>query len=78
MIKYSIICNLCGKEFDSLDKKEGISINKRFGHGTKHDAATINFDICCACMERLIEKCAVSPIETNECQRDAVQNKPSG
>lgn len=77
MIKYSIVCNVCGKEFDLLDEQEGLSINKRYGHGTKHDGATINLDICCACMERLIEKCAVSPIDTDECKGDAVQDEPS-
>lgn len=63
MITNEIICNVCGKEFDAWDRKEDFSIHKRCGYGTKYDGETINLDICCECMERLIESCAISPME---------------
>lgn len=66
MIQSKIICNLCGKEFDIWDKKEGFVIHKRCGYGTKYDGETLNLDICCDCMERLIESCAIFPMEVSK------------
>lgn len=54
---------MCGRDFDTWDKQEDFSIHKRCGYGTKYDGETLNLDICCDCMERLIDSCEVSPIE---------------
>lgn len=62
MIQNKIICNLCGKEMDIWDKKEEFSIHRRCGYGTKYDGETIELDICCDCMERLIDSCKVPPV----------------
>lgn len=66
MIQSKIICNLCGKEFDQWDKLGNFSICKRLGYGSKYDGETVNIDICCDCMEKLVESCVVSPIEKGE------------
>lgn len=66
MLKNTIICNLCGEEFDMWDRREDFSIHRRCGYGTKYDGVTVHLDICCKCMEELIEACIVSPIEDCE------------
>lgn len=62
MIQSRIICNRCGKEFDTWDKQEDFSIHKRCGYGTKYDGMSIELDLCCECMEWLIKECAVFPV----------------
>lgn len=59
-----IICNKCGKEFDCWDEQEGFSIHSYCGYGTKYDGDKLDLDLCCDCMEKLIDECVVSPINT--------------
>lgn len=58
----TIKCNLCGKQFDIWDTQEGFSINRRLGYGTKYDGDELQLDLCCDCMERIIDECKISPI----------------
>ncbi len=58
-----ITCNMCGRKFDIWDEQENFSIHTRLGYGTKYDGDCLEFDICCDCMETLIDKCAISPIK---------------
>ncbi len=60
-----IICNKCGKKFDFWDTQEDFSIKKSLGYGTKYDGSTLELNLCCECMEKLIEECAISPISDN-------------
>lgn len=62
MIQNRLICNRCGKVLDTRDIREDFSIYKRCGYGTKYDGRSIELDLCCECMEWLIEKCCISPI----------------
>lgn len=57
-----IVCNICGKPFDRWDKQENLHIYRDLGYGTKHDGSFLELDICCACMDTLIEECKISPI----------------
>lgn len=72
MIQSKIFCNLCGKEMDRWDRQEGFSIHRRCGYGTKYDGETLELDICCDCMERLIDSCRLSPIESEYGREQAV------
>ena len=56
------VCNLCGGEFDVFDEQEGFSIHKTCGYGTKFDGERLELDICCGCMEKLVDSCVVTPI----------------
>ena len=49
-----IICNKCGKKFDFWDTQEDFSIERSLGYGTKYDGSTLELDLCCECMEKLI------------------------
>lgn len=60
-----ITCNKCGKKFDIWDTQEGFSINKRMGYGTKYDGEYLELDLCCNCMEKLIDECIISPVSDN-------------
>ena len=60
-----ITCNRCGKKFDIWDMQENFSINTRLGYGTKYDGDDLELDLCCGCMEKLIDECAISPIKEN-------------
>lgn len=55
-------CNMCGKKFDIWDIQECFQINRSLGYGTKYDGDSLNLNLCCECMERLIDMCTISPI----------------
>lgn len=61
-----IVCNKCGKSFDMWDKQEDFSIYSTLGYGTKYDGSKLELDLCCDCMEKLIDDCKVSPIVDND------------
>ena len=60
-----IICNKCGKKFDIWDTQESFSIYRHLGYGTKYDSNNLELDLCCDCMEKLVDECIVSPIIEN-------------
>lgn len=63
MTKKEMYCNLCGSRFGFYDEQAEFSIHKHIGYGSKNDGAYVELDICCNCMDALIERCAIRPIE---------------
>lgn len=59
-------CNKCGKQLDIYDKQEDFSLETRVGYGSKYDGRVLNLDLCCSCMDELIDSCLISPIEDEE------------
>ena len=59
------ICNRCGKIFDIWDTAEQFKIHKQCGYGTKFDGDGLVLNICCSCLEELVEGCVISPIKHN-------------
>lgn len=57
-----LICNKCGKQFDRWDEQENYHVYAKLGFGSRHDGCRLELDLCCSCMDALIEECAVSPI----------------
>lgn len=55
-------CNLCGKNFDFWDEQEDFSIYTRIGYGSKYDDEQLKLDLCCECMDKLIDRCVISPV----------------
>ena len=55
-------CNKCGKEMNIWDRQEKFSIHSICGYGTKYDGSEIQLNLCCDCMEELIDICVVSPV----------------
>lgn len=60
-----IVCNRCGKRLDIWDIQENFSINTQMGYGTKYDGDSLKLNLCCSCMEKLIDECIISPIIEN-------------
>lgn len=50
---------------DIWDKQEEFSIHTRCGYGTKFDGSDIELDLCCDCMEELVDSCKISPVTDN-------------
>lgn len=63
MVKKEMYCNLCGSKFDFWDEQSGYSIHKVCGYGSENDGMELRLDICCSCMDEMIKKCAINPIE---------------
>lgn len=59
-------CNLCGKKMDMWDVQEGFGFNGNIGYGSKYDGEKLNLDLCCDCMDKLIESCVIPPIEDKD------------
>lgn len=55
-------CNICGSKMDFWDVQEDFTIHTTAGYGSKYDEEEIEIHICCDCMDKIIEKCAISPI----------------
>lgn len=56
-------CNMCGKEMNKFDIEEGFSFDKWLGYGSKYDGGYFQIDLCCECMDKLIDSCLISPIK---------------
>lgn len=57
------ICDKCGKEFDKWDENENFHFYGKLGYGTKYDGSFLELDLCCDCMEEIIDQCKISPIK---------------
>lgn len=63
MLKVERVCNMCGKKFDEWDEQEDFAfVSYQIGYGSKYDGSKMRIDLCCNCMDNLIEKCKISPI----------------
>lgn len=55
-------CNICGNKMDFWDIQEDYTIHTTAGYGSKYDEEEIELHICCDCMDKLIDRCTISPI----------------
>lgn len=62
MATKGIVCNKCGRVFSIWDIQEDFSIKRNLGYGTIYDGDKLDINLCCECMEKLIEECVISPI----------------
>ena len=60
------VCNICGEPLDNFDFMQRFKIHTNIGYGSKFDGENLNINICCICMDHLIERCKVSPISDNQ------------
>lgn len=66
MLIKDCFCNKCGKRLDIFDIQEEFCIESRLGYGTKYDGDYLRLDLCCDCMEELIDSCKINPITPAE------------
>lgn len=58
-----IVCNMCGKAFDTWDLQEGFGFHSLYiGYGSKYDENSLDLDLCCECMDKIIDACMISPV----------------
>lgn len=57
-------CNICGIKLDEYDSHANYSIHKKIGYGSKYDGSFMHLNICIECMDKLIDKCVIKPINT--------------
>ena len=55
-------CNLCGKELDMWDMQECFAMKRRIGYGSRYDLCRLDIWLCCDCMDKIIDQCAISPV----------------
>lgn len=59
------VCNMCGATLSIVDEIEDYSIIKDpLGFGTIYDGNKLDLHICSSCLEKLIQACALPPIES--------------
>ncbi len=57
-----IFCNMCGRVFGVFDEQQAFSFDQDIGYGSKFDGMHLNLDLCCSCMDSIIEKCKIRPV----------------
>lgn len=62
MKKTIIQCNMCGREMDEADLKNGLCAERRAGTGFVYADKAMRLDLCCDCLDNLIDSCRISPI----------------
>lgn len=60
---------------DFWDIQEDYSIHTTIGYGSKYDEEKVELDICCDCMDELIDKCVISPL-TSRRPEYSITHKP--
>lgn len=53
-----MVCNMCGKEFTEIDDFSGLKVNGMLGYGSKYDGDRIELNLCCDCMDTVIDAVA--------------------
>lgn len=56
MKKYSVFCNMCGKEINTEAGRDGedvLSVEKAWGYFSEKDGELHSFDLCEKCYDRL-------------------------
>ena len=48
-------CTMCGKPFTFIDMKQNISFDKHIGYGSKHDLEHIKMNLCCDCLDKVLD-----------------------
>lgn len=56
-------CHCCGKEYDLTDYTGGVTVSRDLGYGSKYDGEYLSMNICCSCMEKLIDGCKIVPFK---------------
>lgn len=59
-----LYCNKCGKKMDMWDIQEDFSLQRNLGYGSRYDGDNLDLDLCCDCMDKLIEECVIPPVDS--------------
>lgn len=56
------VCNRCGKVMNRFDLQQEFYYHRELGYGSEHDGDMIELDLCCECIDRIVDTCLISPI----------------
>lgn len=59
-------CSRCGKELDFFDLQQDFSIHRKIEYGSIYDGCTVDYQICCECFDKEVERCKVFPVTEGE------------
>lgn len=59
-------CSKCGKKLNVFDKQENFVFHGRLGYGSKYDEMILDLQLCCECMDGIIESCKHRPVHDDE------------
>lgn len=63
---------------DMWDVQEDFTIHTTIGYGSKFDEEEVELHICCDCMDRIIENCAITPLVKQAHEYMLVKKEPAG
>lgn len=60
-------CNKCGKEIlTRINSCDNFHFSYRFGYGSRYDECTLELDLCCECLDEVVDglrkSCKYEPI----------------
>lgn len=55
---------MCGKDIDDNEREDSWGFVDTLGYYSKYDGSKITMDLCPECVDKIIEQCIISPIET--------------
>ena len=56
---------MCGKEFDRWKEDENFSFHSMIGRGSKYGMFEFDLDLCCNCMDRMLDKYLIPECKYN-------------
>lgn len=67
MVDYRRRCNLCGADFSPEDEELDFGLDMILPYGSVHDMAHLRLDLCCRCLDRLMDEyivpnCKINPL----------------
>lgn len=68
-------CNICGSKMDFWDIQEDYTIHTTAGYGSKYDEEEFELHICCDCMDKIIDKCIISPLAKDRPEYELVRRE---
>lgn len=67
MVDYKRVCNMCGALFSDVDEELDFGLDMILPYGSEHDMAHLRLDLCCHCLDRLMDEyivpnCKINPL----------------
>lgn len=64
------VCNLCGDKLRLCDLRNRFVIDRQISYGSEYNGSRVVLRMCCSCFDRLVEGCAITPIDQTKTGED--------
>lgn len=61
-----VYCNMCGKKMTGFEKSNAFNMSGVAKYGSRFDGERFEIDLCTECLDTLISKCKITPIDSLE------------